>query len=238
MFFVENFVLGIDFCSWACLLCRIILNKGEIMENQKDNQFDEVEYFTDIAKLRYAIANMEKKFGLVDDVQVKYNAVFPSYGRIAPDGAFGVGFSGDRYPDVLYTPYGEIKINPGVYNNQGVWAKHRLFALMKQKFGLVLTEPSLGDKPNEIGSRYTITKLPWKENQKLPLNYTKTSRQFKFESVYPQVAVLRHVEQIQDQVNEKFLQDGHPELVITRPQKKSHLAIANNQIDESIILKA
>jgi len=211
------------------------------MDNQEVDQFDEIEYFADIAKLRYAIANMEKEFGLVDDVIVNYNAAFPFYGRIAPDGAFGIGFSGDRYPDVLYTPYGEIKIDSAAHDSQRVWAKHQLFHSMKQTFGLVLTEPSLGDKPNEIGSRYTITRLPWKENLKLPSKYNRTSRHFRFESIYPQVALLRHVEQIQNQVNRKFLQEGHPELVIMNQQKKSRLAITDNgidEIDETEVLKA
>ena len=197
----------------------------------KTNNFNEIEYFSDLAKIRYAIANVEKEHHLVDEVVVdnRYGSVNPIYGRIMADGSIGLAFSAG-YPEYIYTPYGEVKIDCAAHDSDNLDDKLNLLMAMKEKFGLVVVEPALSNKPGEIGTRYAITKLPWKANQNFPKKYTRTGRYY--QTVHSQISIVRHVDQVQAEVNNIFLQAGQPEFVITAHQKKSKLNIATKQIDD------
>ena len=78
------------------------------MEKSK-NEFNEVEYFTDVARIVYAFSALMKKHNLVKEIVIDNNAekVNPFYGRIAKNGAYAVEFS-RGVPSILYTPYGGI----------------------------------------------------------------------------------------------------------------------------------
>lgn len=195
----------------------------------KTKEFNEIEYFSDLAKIRYAIANMEKEHNLVDEVAVdnRYGNVNPIYGRIIADGSIGLAFSAG-YPDYIYTPYGQMKIDSAAHNSDNLDDKLNLLMAMKEKFGLVMVEPALGNKPGEIGTRYAITKLPWKASQKLPTKYDRGVKSYL--SIHAQASLMRHVDNVQAKVNEMFMQAGQPEFVITDPKKKSKLNIVTKQI--------
>ena len=187
-----------------------------------DKNFNEIEYFSDVARIRYKIAEMEKAYKLVDNVVVdkRYGTVNPMYGKIESDGAFGLAYSGG-YPEYIYTPFGQVKIEAAQHDSKDYDAKFALLNDLKQTFGLVKVEPSLGINPGEIGARYAITKLPWKADKEFPAKYKKATKYST--GVHSQATILRHLDAVYEQVNQRFIKNGQPEFVIQEPKKKSIL---------------
>ena len=192
--------------------------------------FNEVEYFADVARIRHTIANMEKHYKLVDEaiVDKRYGTVNPMYGKIEADGAFGLAYSGG-YPEYIYTPFGQVKIDSAEHESKDYDAKNNLFAELQKVFGLVKVESALGINPGEIGTRYAITKLPWKANQKFPAAYKRATRYST--GVHSQATILRHLDNVYEIVNERFKVKGQSEFIIEEPKKKSILKAAFQKIN-------
>ena len=202
------------------------------MSNSKKS-FDEIEYFTDVAKIRHTIARYEKEFGLVDEVVVNNQCckADPIYNRIEPTGAFGLSFL-KGYPDAIFTPYGEVKIDSAKHNSTNYIDKAYLLGALKKAFGLVEVETSLEKYGVAKGARYAITKLPWKEKQKLPATY---QRQKGVWDISLQIANLRHLDTICKTVNENLMQNGESEYIIPDSVKKTKLNI--NQANVNHVVK-
>ncbi len=132
------------------------------------NEFNEVEYMTDVVRLRYEIRRVMKRYHLLDFEASNENLVnrFANevddapdfYHRIAKNGALAIRFIGN-IPFAILTPYGAIPIFHGEnYNFNTESVQHKFLQELQALFGLVETEP----KP--FLRTMAVTKLSWKVN--------------------------------------------------------------------------
>lgn len=154
------------------------------MEKEQNN-FDEVQYIADVAKIRHVIINLLNKHNMVDKGALKNTVteVNPYFGRITKNGAFGVEFS-YGYPNAIFTPYGKIRTGvPPMSDNRGNYLdQENFFKDMQKKFGLVVAEPGFEKFGFEFGPYYAITRLPWKKNEKFPAKFQRVKGNFKEDS--------------------------------------------------------
>lgn len=187
---------------------------------QEQKSFNEVEYFTDIAKIRYVIARLMEKYQLLDQVQ-PLNIFFNQFSLRTdknPQATFGLEFDEYQLPEYLYTPYGKLEINSNdrFRNLNAVMVppegKEQFFQELKNVFRLQIIQPHISDEYNDKMLQpaiYGITKLPWKEkifNQLYQIVPTDADLEGKIDPVE-----RKHLIQILAQVNNKLRKIGHPE---------------------------
>lgn len=195
--------------------------------------FNDVEYFSDVAKIRLVIAKLMKKHHLVDEVVMEnaLNQVDPFYGRIAKTGAFAVEFY-CGLPEYIYTPYGKTAIDAGAHHSLDAESKANLFNDLETLFGLKVAKPAfMIDGVDKFGPWCTLTKLPWKANEKFPatfVNATEVEDAMHFASHEEAM----HVQDVFAQVNQNLKtqmqatqQDVVAEPVVT-PHKKRYFVLS------------
>lgn len=190
------------------------------MEKSK-NEFNEVEYFTDVARIVYAFSALMKKHNLVKEIVIDNNAekVNPFYGRIAKNGAYAVEFS-RGVPSILYTPYGGISFESAKFCRGDLVNYKQFLHDMDCNFGLVEAQPVVKDRLNQVGPICAITRLPWKEKTKFPAEFEDISLSTDSYD-YGSVEEEQHLVNIYKTVNDQFMQKGHSELIFSQPKSKA-----------------
>lgn len=193
-------------------------------------KFNPIEYFTDVAKIRYTMAQMMQVHHIVDDVLVDNSCgkINPYYGRITPNGAFGVEFSHGA-PSYLYTPYGRVKIDSAVHHCENLANNELLFKDLSALFGMVKVQSKFyQERVGEFGPWYTITSLPWKKYEKFPTTFKKLDMDPEglMDSVMARIQQNQpyddlvdyeteiQIDKIYAAVNERFKKKGHYEFMI------------------------
>lgn len=201
-----------------------------MMMNGVINQFDEVEYFTDLAKIRYGISQLMYRCEMIDAVNPSNGDLNSFYRRINKNqkAAFYLEFMNDVIPYCLYTPYGAMEINPFDENKLKLSysyltdeEKNGFMRMLKEKLQLKLVQPAIIDSETGIVRQpaiYAITKLPWKET-----DFTERS----YEQACPTKmtaaelsAEKAHCAEIYQQVNARLQAAGLPEVAFSdaRPE--------------------
>lgn len=204
-------------------------------------KFDEIEYFSDVARIRHALAHIMKKYGMVNEIIIDNQGgnVNPCLGRISKNGAFAVEFFFGM-PDAIYTPYGQCRIDSGNHILRDIYAEKALLKELEKNFGLVEVEPLKSTtKFGDIGPVYTLTKLPWKKGLHFPVTMERTRENG--QQLFGEVAEEKHVADIFAAVNEKFQAEGHPEFMIKdvtkdNPKKKCKLNITGAARENDLLL--
>jgi|GEM_PF-1454113 len=151
------------------------LHKGAV-EN-----FDEVDYMTDVAKMRHEIRKLLiDKYGVVTPSEEgkfmgthkKLNSFPDQTNRIEKNGAFAIEFTRDGTPKSIVTPYGAVTIHEN-YAMSGLDKKtaSKILDKLTKQFGLVEIE-----RNSDGGSVYSVTKLPWKEPKKSILPWKRNKK--------------------------------------------------------------
>ncbi len=191
------------------------------------SQFNEVKYFSEIARVRHAIKNLARQYALVEtDAEMK-RIINPYKGKIAPTGAIGVEFI-HGLPQLLYTPYGSVSID---FNARDAIdsAKRKIFlSELKTTFGLVATEPQVNrDGYLEHGPCFAVTRLPWQKTKTLPDTYQRVDKSADelLQKIITRIInsqsyddlldneTENHVAEIYAQVNQALIQTGESEAV-------------------------
>ena len=144
------------------------------------NNFNEVEYLVDVAKIRHEIINlMGKNQVMRENADENTTAeINPYFGRIAKDGSVGVEFA-YGYPVSICTPFGKVRIGvPMMSDENDSYAEQaKIYHKMQMKFGLVEVEPAVKKAGvGEFGPYYAVTRLPWKKNEMLPGSFERVNR--------------------------------------------------------------
>lgn len=128
-----------------------------------------IEYFKDLTKIRYEIANLLKECGLVRQVMVDdaYGRINQFHGNIKPTGAFGIEYYYGT-PDYILTPYGKVRIQSAVVAGDG-YQKQEFYKKFNERFGVRMVKEVEISKWGAVGPYVSITKLPWKGNVTLPV---------------------------------------------------------------------
>jgi|GEM_PF-3669181 len=181
-------------------------------EQKQQNNFDEVQYFADVAKIRSMIAKLLKKHDMIDkEALIPTFEVNPYFGRITKNGAFGVEFS-YGYPNAIYTPCGKVRIGiPPMNENIGNYLdQENFFKDMQKKFGMVMVEPGFKKEfVGEFGPYYAITRLPWKKDEKFPARYERVKGNLKEDSKRFEVfEEVRRANALLEQANEVIARLG------------------------------
>ena len=192
-------------------------------------EFNDVEYFSDIAKIRLAINKLMKKHNLINEIVMDkaLNQVNPFYGRITKNGAFAVEFY-CGVPKYLYTPFGKTAIDTGVQCSLNVENMENLFKDLENLFGLKVTLPACKiDGVDKFGPWCTLTKLPWKADEKFPgtfVNATETEDVMCFASGEETM----HVNEVLSQVNQNFKKqmEKNEDITVVMPRKKHEFVIS------------
>lgn len=185
-------------------------------------EFDEVEYFTDIAKIRYYIARLMRNHNLIDKINPVNGILDAFYVRVDrnPKAVFAVEFLDDTIPGYLYTPYGSLEINPFDAEQLRITSaflpiedKTRFLSDLRKKLEMVEIQPCIIDPVSGVMKQpaiYGITKLPWKENIFNQRYYIQARpKDPRSEAL---VAEAQHVAAIFAKVNEKLKELRHPEV--------------------------
>ncbi len=195
------------------------------MEIKKDNNYymvDEKEYFTDIARLKYAITEMMQKHNLINEIVVNNDAenIQPFYGRIENNRSLAVEFS-RGVPSSILTPYGAVNID-AASSCRGYTKDYDNFIKdFDRTFGLIEAEP-IAEKNNndEIGPRCVITRLPWKEEVYLQRHIIMAKPDLRTIGNKKEQAHLREIYQM---VNEDLIKNGHEAMVHSAPKPLNSL---------------
>lgn len=141
-------------------------------------KFDKVEHLSDVAKLRHEIINDLKKHKMIREEIIEdfTSEINPCIGRLEQTGAIGVEFS-YGYPCAIYSAYGKVRLGiPAMSENWGNYGEQNiLFNEMATKYGLHMVKPAFKKHSHEFGPYYAVSRLPWKQNEKLPQMFTYVS---------------------------------------------------------------
>ena len=190
-----------------------------------NDQFDEIEYFTDIAKIRYIIVSLMQKHRLIDRATLPNGALNTFHMRVQPNqrAVFGVEFLNDIVPDCIYTPYGALEINSFdrfheiSYANLTMAEKSAFLSELRKTLSMVELQSYQTDI---YGTRmlqpaiYGITRLPWKKGVVFNQPLQEVSLAFK-DKIKTQMVEQKHVAEIFNQVNANLQAAGYPEASLT-----------------------
>lgn len=194
------------------------------------DQFNEVEYFTDIAKIRYVIASLMRKHNLIEHSQLPNGELNSFHMRVQPNkqAVFGVEFIDDLIPDCIYTPYGALEINCRDHfrnlSSAYLTTEEKCAFLSELRKTLPMVELQ-SYEADMRGTRmlqpaiYGITQLPWKKDvifnqpmQESPISFTN--------GIKMATAERQHLAQIFNQVNANLRTTGYPEASLTIAEQK------------------
>lgn len=178
-----------------------------------DQNFREVEYLCDTAKVKYAVYNMIIHSGLLKpDSEKKYfeehNDIsdFPDMTkRLDVKGSMAISFAG-KVPVEILTSYGAMKIHYG--QNNGLVStsdEAKFWETLQNTFGL---EP-IQENNFKI---MAVTKLPWCENDSSTLEIEKPTTVLEKTEINPQERT--HLKNALKVVNAHFIQNHHPEFIL------------------------
>ena len=190
-------------------------------------ELNEVEYFTDVVRIKYAITVLMKKHNLIDEIVVDNRAekVNSFYGRIVKNGAYAIEFS-RGVPSMIYTPFGSVGIESAKFCRGSLTDYKDFLSELDKNFGLVEKEPVVKDRFNQVGPLCAIARLPWKDKNKFPTEFedlSLTTDSYDYGSVEEE----QHVAEIYRAVNEQFVKKGHSEMVASQPKPKAPKAVVN-----------
>lgn len=193
-------------------------------------KLDEVEYFTDVAKIRYVIASLMRKHNLIDRVKLPNGELNSFHMRVQPNkqAVFGVEFIDDVIPDCIYTPYGALEINCRDHfrnlSSAYLTTEEKCAFLSELRKTLPMVELQ-SYEADMRGTRmlqpaiYGITRLPWKKDvvfnqplQEVPPSFNNGIKQ--------QTAERQHVAEVFNQVNVGLQAAGYPEASLTIAEQK------------------
>lgn len=193
---------------------------------------DYKEYYKDVAKIRHTIASMMKKHGLVSAVLVDdatYGGLNPFYAQICSNGAFGIEFYYGT-PNKILTPLGEIEIQCAIVGYTGAQLRD-FMKEFNETFGVETIVEGKQEWIGYIGPYCSITKLPWKPDEKFPTFQAKQGTQMSFysdvkgtpraeEAVVPYEDAKQGYKSIMKEVNSELKASGEGRFVIEDSKNK------------------
>ena len=188
-----------------------------------EQAFDEVAYFLNIAKLRYSIAVLMRKYNLIDRTELPNGALNSFHLRAAknPQAMIAVEFSHDVLPASIATPYGALEINTADPFRELNYAclsnedKALFMRELRQMFAMVPLQPYVKDMISENTLQspiYGVTRFPW---SKQVFSQPFWEGQPLAADLQAYQAEQKHVAEIFDQVNAVLQAQGYEKAALT-----------------------
>ncbi len=184
---------------------------------ERGKRFNEVDYVADLARIRYTIAEMMHKYGLIENIIIdnELRSINPNQGRIAKTGAIGVDFFNGT-PHALLTPYGEIMIDADFHRQGNLNMFKKFYQELKITFGLIEIESTKYGDGCETGPKCMITKLPWREKELLSTKYREITSTLNHDQVKEEIV---HFDGLQGKANAKLVKNKQAHYVIEVPER-------------------
>ena len=183
----------------------------------KFGKFDEVEYLTDITKLRYGVAGILKKHGIVDEIIVNNDVDYldQSCGRLTKNSALTIDFL-DGSPRAIGSIYGEIKPDAAEHRRGSLRLNQACVDEICNTYGLVQIMPVVKDFGIEVGPKYVVTRYPWKADQKIKAKYHEEKTPLTHQQM---MANFEKLDELQKRVNLNLIRNNQAHLTVEVPER-------------------
>lgn len=175
-------------------------------------EFNQREEFLNIARMVYLFTMKMKEHHLIDEMVIdnQPTLVNPFYGRVEAGSAYVVEYS-RGVPSLIYSTLGAVEI-PAAKLCRGYLPDYKAYQNdIRKMMGWFELQPIIENRMDMIGPRFVVGKMPWLNQQKIPLEYKPQG----FNQLAGNQEEIDLCAEIFRKNNEFFQKIGHPEFVKT-----------------------